>query len=76
MTHVGQAQFARDVIDEAQLLVHRIDQRELALRIDDGQRQAREPGAGAHVGNLRAGQFRLRAQGIQQVMREDQRRDR
>ena len=59
------------VVDEAQLLGHRIDQRELPLRVDHGQRQAGEAAARAHVGDACSPcSSVVRAQRVEQVMGE------
>src|SRR5690606_22800318 len=71
---IGQPELARRVIDEAQLLVHRIDQREMARRVDHRQWQSGESRARAHVGHPRALKVGLRSQRVEQVMREDFRR--
>jgi hypothetical protein len=55
-------------LDEARLLPRRLDEREVPVGIDDGERQAGETGSRAHVGDARAFQERLHAQAVEHVL--------
>ena len=56
------------LFDESSLLAGGLDQGKAPLRIDDGQRQARKPGAGADVGDALAAQVWLQAQAVEHML--------
>jgi len=64
---VGQFQHSHRVRHEADLLGHRIDQREAPLRFEHGERQARESGAGTDIGDQLAAQVRLCRKAVEQM---------
>ncbi len=60
-------QAERGAFDESRLLAGGLDQRKTALRIDDGQRQARKARAGADVGDAAAAQVGLQSQTVEDM---------
>jgi hypothetical protein len=68
--HVRNAKHQRDVLDEFELFRRRIKQRELPLRIRDGQRQTWEASAGPDVENALASEKWLYGQAVEQVLRD------
>ena len=58
------------MLDELRLLCGRLDQRELSIRIDDGQRQPGKSGASADISDGSALQVAMDAQRVEQVLED------
>ena len=56
------------MLDELRLLCGCLDQRELAIRVDDGQRQPGKSGASANISDASALQVAMDAQRVEQVL--------
>ncbi len=47
--HIGQPQLQNDLADEVDPFAQTVQQNELLVRVDDGQRQSRQAGTGPHI---------------------------
>src|SRR5579872_3864950 len=68
--YIVETQLACGVLDKADLLPIRVDEREAPVRIDHCERQPRKSRPGAHIRHVHAAQIGMNGETVEQMMRQ------